>query len=46
MRKITRKYLLLYLGISTVIGVSLVGCSHTPPRPVELSRLQKVLSYI
>ena len=38
MRKITRKYMLLYLVISTVIGISLVGCSHTPPRPVELDQ--------
>ena len=38
MRKVTRKYLLLYLVISTVIGISLVGCSHTPPRPVELDQ--------
>jgi OOP family OmpA-OmpF porin len=38
MRKVTRKYLLLYLGISTVIGISLVGCSHTPPRPVALDQ--------
>jgi len=36
MRKVTRKYLLLYLMISTVIGISLVGCSHTPLRPAEL----------
>jgi membrane-associated HD superfamily phosphohydrolase len=36
----TREYLLLYLVISAVIGVSLVGvgCSHTPPRPVELDQ--------
>src|SRR6476659_5803570 len=38
MRKITRKYRLWYLGITTVIGMSLVGCSHTPPRPVELDQ--------
>jgi hypothetical protein len=38
MRKITRKYLLWYLGISTVLGISLVGCSHTHPRPVELDQ--------
>jgi Domain of unknown function (DUF4398) len=38
MRKVTRKYLLLYLVISTAIGISLVGCSHTPPRPVELDQ--------
>ena len=38
MRKITRQYMLLYLVISTVIGISLVGCSHTPPRPVELDQ--------
>jgi OOP family OmpA-OmpF porin len=38
MRKVTRKYMLLYLGISTVIGISLVGCSHTPPRPVALDQ--------
>src|SRR5262245_13792077 len=38
MKKVTRKYLLLYLVISTVIGISLVGCSHTPPRPVELDQ--------
>ena len=38
MKKVTRKYLLVYLGISTVIGISLVGCSHTPPRPVELDQ--------
>ncbi len=38
MRKITRKYMLLYLVISTVIGISLVGCSHTPPRPAELDQ--------
>jgi hypothetical protein len=38
MRKVTRKYMLLYLVISTVIGISLVGCSHTPPRPVELDQ--------
>jgi hypothetical protein len=36
----TREYLWLYLVISAVIGVSLVGvgCSHTPPRPVELDQ--------
>ena len=38
MRKITRKYMLLYLAISTALGISLVGCSHTPPRPVELDQ--------
>ena len=38
MRKVTRKYMLLYLVISTVIGISLVGCSHTPPRPAELDQ--------
>ena len=38
MRKVTRKYLLLYLMISTVIGISLVGCSHTPLRPAELDQ--------
>src|SRR5215831_16856770 len=38
MRKITWKYLLLYLMISAAIGISLVGCSHTPPRPVELDQ--------
>ena len=38
MRKVTRKYMLLYLVIGTVIGISLVGCSHTPPRPVELDQ--------
>src|SRR6266850_215628 len=38
MRKVTRKYLLLYLMISTAIGISLVGCSHTPPRPAELDQ--------
>ena len=38
MRKITQKYILLYLGISTVIGISLVGCSHTPLRPAELDQ--------
>ena len=38
MKKITRKYLLWYLGLSTVIGISLVGCSHTPLRPVELDQ--------
>jgi hypothetical protein len=38
MKKVTRKYLLVYLGISTVIGISLVGCSHTPPRPAELDQ--------
>ena len=38
MRKATRKYMLVYLVIGTVIGISLVGCSHTPPRPVELDQ--------
>ena len=38
MRKITRKYILLYLVISTVMGISLAGCSHTPPRPAELDQ--------
>jgi hypothetical protein len=38
MRKITWKYMLLYLTISAAIGISLVGCSHTPPRPVELDQ--------
>ncbi len=38
MRKVTRKYLLLYLMISTAIGISLVGCSHTPLRPAELDQ--------
>jgi hypothetical protein len=38
MKRITRKYMLLYLVISAAIGISLVGCSHTPPRPVELDQ--------
>lgn len=38
MKKVTRKYMLLSLAIGTVIGISLVGCSHTPPRPVELDQ--------
>ena len=38
MKTITQKYMLLYLMISTAIGISLVGCSHTPPRPVELDQ--------
>jgi Domain of unknown function (DUF4398) len=38
MRNITRQYILLYLVIGTVIGISLVGCSHTPPRPMELDQ--------
>ena len=38
MRRVTRKYMLLSLVLSTVIGISLVGCSHTPPRPVELDQ--------
>jgi Domain of unknown function (DUF4398) len=38
MKKITRKYMLLYLVISAALGISLVGCSHTPPRPVELDQ--------
>ena len=38
MKKVTRKYMLLCLVISTVIGISLVGCSHTPPRPAELDQ--------
>jgi uncharacterized protein DUF4398 len=38
MSKVTRQYMLLYLMISTVIGISLVGCSHTPPRPAELDQ--------
>ena len=38
MKKITWKYTLLYLMISAAIGISLVGCSHTPPRPVELDQ--------
>ena len=38
MRRGTREYMLLYLVISIVIGISLVGCSHTPPRPAELDQ--------
>jgi len=38
MRKVTWEYMLLYLVISTVIGLSLVGCAHTPPRPAELDQ--------
>lgn len=40
MRRVTREYMSLYLVICTVIGVSLVGvgCSHTPPRPMELDQ--------
>jgi hypothetical protein len=38
MDKVTRQYLLLYLMISTGIGIGLVGCSHTPPRPAELDQ--------
>src|SRR6186713_1771943 len=38
MRKATQEYLLLYLMISSIVGISLVGCSHTPLRPVELDQ--------
>jgi hypothetical protein len=38
MSKVTRQYILLYLMISTVIGIGLVGCSHTPLRPAELDQ--------
>ncbi len=44
MRRVTRGYMLLYLVISVVISVSLmgVGCSHTPLRPVELDQARMV----
>lgn len=40
MRKAIREYMLLYLAIGTVVGVSLVGmgCSSTPMRPAELDQ--------
>jgi len=40
MRKTIREYMLLYLAIGTVVGVSLVGlgCSSTPMRPAELDQ--------
>ena len=34
----TLRYVLLYLVMSTVIGLSLIGCIHPPPRPVELDQ--------
>jgi hypothetical protein len=38
MRQETLRYVLLYLVMSTVIGLSLGGCGHAPLRPVELDQ--------
>jgi len=38
MKKGTWAYMVSYLVISTVLGLSLVGCAHTPPRPAELDQ--------